>query len=131
MSDQANGVGFCHDDARHESTGERYRAAVHGPDGMSRAVVAALRKVYDPEIPVNIFDLGLIYRIAINDEGDVAIDMTLTSPTCPVAGMMPLMVKNAVGDVDGAGLIDVTMVWDPPWSQDHMTDEAQLQLGLI
>lgn len=124
-------MGFCHDDARHEETGRRYNAVVVGPQAMSGAVVAALRQVHDPEIPVNIYDLGLVYRIVIDDEGDVSIAMTLTSPSCPVAGMMPLMVKNAVGGVEGVGLIEVTMVWDPPWSQDHLTDEARLELGLF
>lgn len=94
-------------------------------------IVAALQGVYDPEIPVNIYDLGLIYRIDLDDSGDVAIDMTLTSPSCPVAGMMPLMVKNAVGQVDGVGLIQVNMVWEPTWSPDQLSDEARLELGLL
>jgi FeS assembly SUF system protein len=94
-------------------------------------IIAALRRVHDPEIPVNVYDLGLIYRIELADNGDVVIDMTLTSPSCPVAGMMPLMVKNAVGEVDGVGLIEVVMVWDPPWSQEHLSDEVRLQLGVL
>lgn len=131
MTQPSNAVGFCHEEARHEATGAHRGAAIEGPAAMTEAVVAALRQVYDPEIPLNIYDLGLVYRIGVDGEGDVAIDMTLTSPSCPVAGMMPLMVKNAVGDVEGVGLIEVSMVWDPPWSQDNLTDAARLDLGLL
>jgi len=101
------------------------------PETLRAPIIAALRRVHDPEIPVNVYDLGLIYRIDLSDNGDVVIDMTLTSPSCPVAGMMPLMVKNAVGEVDGVGLIEVAMVWDPPWSQEHLSDEVRLQLGVL
>jgi FeS assembly SUF system protein len=97
----------------------------------TEAIVAALRRVRDPELPLNIYDLGLIYRIEIDGNGDVVIDMTLTRASCPVAGMMPLLVKNAVGGVEGVGLIDVKMVWDPPWSQEHLSDEAKLALGIL
>jgi FeS assembly SUF system protein len=100
-------------------------------DAMRESIVAALRKVHDPEIPVNIYDLGLIYKIDIVPAGHVAIDMTLTAPACPVAGMMPVMVKDAVKTVDGVGEIDVELVWDPPWSPDTMSDEAKLQLGML
>jgi len=94
-------------------------------------IIAALRGVHDPEIPVNIYDLGLIYKIDISPEGDVAIDMTLTAPACPVAGMMPLMVKDAVASVEGVGQIEVEMVWDPPWSPECMSEEARLDLGMM
>jgi FeS assembly SUF system protein len=100
-------------------------------EALREPIIAALRRVYDPEIPVNVYDLGLIYRIDVADNGDVEIDMTLTSPSCPVAGMMPLMVKNAVGEVDGVGLIAVAMVWDPPWSQEHLSDDVRLELGVL
>ena len=100
-------------------------------DVLREAIVAALRQVNDPEIPVNIYDLGLIYRIDITADGDVEIDMTLTRASCPVAGMMPLMVKNAVGGVDGVGLIKVKMVWDPPWNQERLSDEVKLALGIL
>lgn len=93
-------------------------------------IVATLRGVYDPEIPTNIYDLGLIYRIDVADDSNVAIDMTLTSPACLVAAMMPLMVKNAVSGVDGVRLIQVNMVWDPPCSPDKLSEEARLELGL-
>ena len=94
-------------------------------------IIAALRAVHDPEIPINIYDLGLIYRIDIASNGDVAVDMTLTAPACPVAGMMPVMVKNAVARVEGVGEVRVSLVWDPPWNQSNMSDEARLQLGLM
>lgn len=94
-------------------------------------IIAALRNVHDPEIPVNIYDLGLIYTIDIAPNGDVAVEMTLTAPACPVAGMMPIMVRDAVASVDGVGAVRVDLVWTPPWSQEHMSDEARLQLGLM
>lgn len=101
------------------------------PEALRESIIAALRAVYDPEIPVNIYDLGLIYRIQINPSGAIAIDMTLTAPACPVAGMMPLMVQEAVERVEGVGSVSVELVWDPPWSPEHMTEEARLQLGLL
>lgn len=94
-------------------------------------IIAALRRVHDPEIPVNIYDLGLIYKINIAPNGNVDVDMTLTAPACPVAGMMPLMVKDAVQKVEGVGQVEVELVWDPPWSQDKMSEEALLQLGMM
>jgi FeS assembly SUF system protein len=94
-------------------------------------IIAALRRVHDPEIPVNIYDLGLIYKIDIATNGDVDVDMTLTAPACPVAGMMPLMVKDAVQKVEGVGQVQVELVWDPPWSQENMSEEALLQLGMM
>jgi FeS assembly SUF system protein len=106
-------------------------AAAPQGEALREPIVAALRKVHDPEIPVNIYDLGLIYKIDIADSGNVAIDMTLTAPACPVAGMMPVMVKDAVKTVDGVGEVVVELVWDPPWSPDTMSDEAKLQLGML
>jgi FeS assembly SUF system protein len=101
------------------------------PEELREPIIDALRKVYDPEIPVNIYDLGLIYGIDIAANGDCHIDMTLTAPACPVAGMMPGMVKDAVGQVEGVGNVQVDLVWDPPWTQDKMSDEAMLQLGMM
>ncbi|MBK1656167.1 SUF system Fe-S cluster assembly protein [Allochromatium vinosum] len=101
------------------------------PEELREPIIASLRGVHDPEIPVNIYDLGLIYRIDIAGNGDVSVDMTLTAPGCPVAGMMPLMVKSAVERVEGVGQVSVQLVWDPPWSADNMSDEARLQLGLM
>ncbi len=100
-------------------------------EALREPIIAALRKVHDPEIPVNIYDLGLIYKIDIAEDGDIAIDMTLTAPACPVAGMMPVMVKDAVKTVGGVGEVEVELVWDPPWSPDTMSDEAKLQLGML
>jgi FeS assembly SUF system protein len=100
-------------------------------EALREPIVAALRKVHDPEIPVNIYDLGLIYKIDIADGGNIAIDMTLTAPACPVAGMMPVMVKDAVKTVAGVKDVEVELVWDPPWSPETMSDEAKLQLGML
>jgi FeS assembly SUF system protein len=93
-------------------------------------VIDVLQSVYDPEIPVNIHDLGLIYDLDIADDGAVAITMTLTAPACPVAGEMPFQVANAVATVKGVGEVQVTLTWDPPWTQDRMTEDALLALGL-
>lgn len=101
------------------------------PEELREPIIEALRKVHDPEIPVNIYDLGLIYRIDIAPNGAIHIDMTLTAPACPVAGMMPVMVKDAVGQVEGVGAVAVDLVWDPPWTQDCMSEEAMLQLGMM
>ena len=94
-------------------------------------VVEALHTVYDPEIPVDIYELGLIYDINIDPAGNVGIKMTLTAPGCPVAGSMPGMVKDAVENVESVGKIDVELVWDPPWDRDRMSETAQLALGMI
>jgi FeS assembly SUF system protein len=93
-------------------------------------IVAALKTVHDPEIPADIYELGLIYRVDISDEGAVEIDMTLTAPGCPVAGEMPLWVENAVGAVAGVSSVKVNMVFDPPWDQSRMSDEARIALNM-
>lgn len=93
-------------------------------------IIAAVRSVYDPEISVNIYDLGLIYAIKLNEQGDVSVDMTLTSPACPVAGSLPGHVACAISTVKGVNEVQVNLVWDPPWGQERMTDEAKLTLGL-
>lgn len=94
-------------------------------------VIEALRTVFDPEIPVNVYDLGLIYRIDFVELGAVEIDMTLTAPGCPVAGEMLSMVQRAVGGVDGIGPVKVNLVFDPPWDMSRMSDDAKLELNLI
>ncbi len=94
-------------------------------------IIAALRTVHDPEIPVNIYDLGLIYRIEPAAGGRVEIDMTLTAPGCPVAGEMLGWVEKAVGDVEGVGAVKVNLVFDPPWDKSRMSEDVQLELGLI
>lgn len=93
-------------------------------------VIEVLRTVYDPEIPVNIYDLGLIYGVDVGPDGRVQIRMTLTSPMCPVAGSLPGDVKSRVESVDGVTSADVELVWDPPWTMDQLSEAARLQLGL-
>jgi FeS assembly SUF system protein len=95
------------------------------------ALVDALRQVYDPEIPVNIFDLGLIYSLGIGEDGRVEVEMTLTAPGCPVAEEMPGWVRDAVLQVDEVKDARVSIVWDPPWTPDMMTEEAKLELGMF
>jgi FeS assembly SUF system protein len=94
-------------------------------------VIAALRTVQDPEIPVNVYDLGLIYRIELTDPARVEIDMTLTAPGCPVANEMVSWVRNAVNAVEGIGDVKVNLVFDPPWDRSKMSEEVQLELGLV
>ena len=94
-------------------------------------VVAACRTVHDPEIPVNIYDLGLVYSIRIDAENNVTVDMTLTAPGCPVAGEMPGWVADAIEPIPGVRTVDVRMVWDPPWGMENLSDEARLELGLL
>lgn len=92
---------------------------------------AAIREVYDPEIPVNIFELGLIYAIKIDEENDVHVTMSLTSPGCPVAGEMPGMVQAAFLPIDGVGEVMVDIIWDPPWDPSRMAETAKLQLNMF
>jgi FeS assembly SUF system protein len=95
------------------------------------AVIDALKEIYDPEIPVNIYDLGLIYNVEVTGDGHVAITMTLTTPHCPVAESMPGEVEMRVCAVPGVAIADVNLVWDPPWSPQQMSDEAKLELGML
>ena len=99
-------------------------------DRLTDEIVAALKTVYDPEIPADIYELGLIYRVDIADDRTVTIDMTLTAPACPVAGEMPLWVENAVSAVAGVKETKVNMVFDPPWDQSRMSDEARIALDM-
>lgn len=94
-------------------------------------IIKALRTVYDPEIPVNIYDLGLIYKIHIEPHGIVKVDMTLTTPGCPVAQTFPGTVEATVKSVEGVNEASVELVWDPPWTRDNMSEAAKLQLGLL
>jgi FeS assembly SUF system protein len=94
-------------------------------------VIEALRQVYDPELPVNIYDLGLIYEIAVADDNSVKVKMTLTAPACPVAGTLPAEVERRVENVPEVKSAEVELVWDPPWSRDRMSEAAQLELGLF
>ena len=95
------------------------------------SVIAALREIYDPEIPVNIYDLGLIYGVDISEDGHAQVTMTLTTPHCPVAESMPSEVELRVGAVPGIGDAEVNLVWDPPWDPAKMSDEARLELGML
>jgi FeS assembly SUF system protein len=99
-------------------------------DRLTDGIIAALKSVYDPEIPADIYELGLIYKIDVADDRSVAIDMTLTAPGCPVAGEMPGWVENAVGAVPGVGDVKVNMVFTPPWDQSRMSDEARIALDM-
>jgi FeS assembly SUF system protein len=96
----------------------------------TRKLVTALKTVYDPEIPVDIYELGLIYKVDVADNKDVTVDMTLTAPGCPVAGEMPEMVKTALEGVDGIGAVTVNMVFEPPWTPEKMSEEAKLELNM-
>ena len=93
-------------------------------------IVMALKTVYDPEIPADVYELGLIYRIDIADDRSVNVDMTLTTPNCPSAQELPAMVENAVSSVPGVGPVAVTVVWDPPWEPSRMSDEARVVLNM-
>lgn len=94
-------------------------------------IVEACKSVYDPEIPVNIYDLGLIYTININEESDVDVKMSLTAPGCPVAGEMPIWVEEAIEPLPGVRSVKVELVWEPQWGMDMMSDEARLELGFM
>src|SRR4051812_33605151 len=94
-------------------------------------LIAALKSVYDPEIPVDIYELGLIYKVDVADNKDVTVDMTLTAPGCPVAGEMPMNVKAALELVDGIGEVTVNMTFDPPWTPERMSEEAKLELNMF
>lgn len=98
---------------------------------ITQGIVAALKTVYDPEIPVDIYELGLIYKIDINDNREVDVEMTLTAPGCPVAGDMPAWVENAVGAVEGVSLVRVQLVFTPPWDPSRMSDEARVALNMF
>ena len=109
------------------------KSAVLSPDELeafTAKLVAALKTVYDPEIPVDIYELGLIYKVDVADNKDVAVDMTLTAPGCPVAGEMPGMVKDALLGVDGIGEVTVNMTFEPPWTPERMSEEAKLELNM-
>lgn len=115
--------------------GESTRAGAPLPPGVpvadEDAVVEALRGVYDPEIPVNIYDLGLIYDIKVQDSGNVDISMTLTAPACPVAGSLPGEVAQAVANVEGVGEVEVKLTWEPPWTPANMSEVAKVALDMF
>lgn len=98
---------------------------------LKNRIIEALKEIYDPEIPVNIYDLGLIYRIEIDENALVHLDMTLTAPGCPVAQTFPIQVADAIRAVEGVADVQLEMVWDPPWSVERMTEEAKVTLGFF
>ena len=100
-------------------------------EAFTQKLIVALKTVYDPEIPVDIYELGLIYKVDVADNKDVKVDMTLTAPGCPVAGEMPGMVQHALETVDGIGKVTVEMTFDPPWTPDRMSEEAKLELNMF
>ncbi|WP_315703758.1 MULTISPECIES: SUF system Fe-S cluster assembly protein [unclassified Bradyrhizobium] len=97
---------------------------------LSREIIAALKTVFDPEIPADIYELGLIYKVDIKDDRSVDVVMTLTTPNCPAAGELPTMVENAIASVPGVGIVSVNIVWEPQWTPDRMSDEARLVLNM-
>ena len=97
---------------------------------LKEKIITEIKKIYDPEIPVNIYELGLIYKIEISGDQKVKVEMTLTSPNCPVAESLPKMVKDNILKVDGVKDVDLKLVWDPPWSKDKMSEAAKLELNL-
>jgi FeS assembly SUF system protein len=111
-------------------TGEGSSLPAEELEALGKELIAAIKTVYDPEIPVDIFELGLIYKVDVADNKDIAVDMTLTAPGCPVAGEMPIMVKDALATVPGIGEITVNMVFDPPWTPERMSEEAKLELNM-
>ena len=97
---------------------------------LKEKVINEIKKIYDPEIPVNIYELGLIYKIEISNENKVNVDMTLTSPNCPVAESLPKQVKDIIMKVEGVSDVELNLVWEPPWTKDRMSEAAKLELNL-
>ncbi len=129
------GFGMFGGDGAGAEEGTQAHAGSALPEGVKQAtpddLETALRTVYDPEIPVNIYDLGLIYHCAMQDSGDVDITMTLTAPACPVAGEMPGQVAEAVAAVEGVGKVVVTLTWTPPWTPEQMSEDAKMALDFF
>ena len=114
-----------------ESTQPAATAVPKDPSDLENGIVEALKTVFDPEIPVDIYELGLIYDIDIQEDGAVNVKMTLTAPGCPVAGSLPIEVKNKVESVPGVTAAEVELVWDPAWNPSMMSEAARLQLGMF
>ena len=107
------------------------KLALDAPKAKMIDIVEQIRTVSDPEIPINVYDMGLIYKIDQNDAGDLYVEMTLTAPTCPIAGVLPQQVADAIAQTQGVGKVEVKLVWEPAWTPDKMTDEAKEMLELI
>ena len=114
-----------------EVKGEALALKAEELEDFTQKLIVALKTVYDPEIPVDIYELGLIYKVDVADNKDVVVDMTLTAPNCPVAGEMPKMVRDALEGVDGIGKVTVAMTFDPPWTPERMSEEAKLELNMF
>ena len=97
---------------------------------LKEKIISEIKKIYDPEIPVNIYELGLIYKIEIDNKNNVKVDMTLTTPNCPVADSLPKMVKENISSIEEVKKVDLKLVWNPPWTKDMMSEEAKLELNL-
>ena len=111
--------------------GNDERKTIAQPEEVHEEVLEVLKSIYDPEIPLNVYDLGLIYGVEVQDDGDVEIKMTLTAPACPVAGQIVKDVATKVGAIDTVRKAHVKLVWDPPWTKERMSDDALLELGLL
>jgi FeS assembly SUF system protein len=99
-------------------------------DNLKNKIIEEIKKIYDPEIPVNIYDLGLIYKVEVTKDSNVNVEMTLTSPNCPVAESLPSMVKNNILNISEVADVDLKIVWDPPWTKEKMSESAKLELNL-
>ncbi len=99
-------------------------------DNIKEKIIEEVKKIYDPEVPVNIYELGLIYKIEVLENNNILVEMTLTSPNCPVAESLPNEVKNNIMKVDGVGSVDLKLVWDPPWDKSRMSEAAKLELNI-
>ena len=99
-------------------------------DNLKNKIIEEIKKIYDPEIPVNIYDLGLIYKVEVTKDSNVNVEMTLTSPNCPVAESLPSMVKNNILNISEVADVDLKIVWDPPWTKEKMSETAKLELNL-
>ena len=130
LSDEAREAAKILDTPEPEPTHDEPRGCVD-PDELRSNVVAALRTIYDPEVPVNIYDLGLIYELDLDADGRVDIRMTLTTPGCPVAASFPQTVEQRIYEVPGVNEVRVELVWDPPWTMDRLSEDTKLQLGLL
>lgn len=114
-----------------EKLAEHLQEKPSDADELRARIIAALRTIYDPEIPVNIYHLGLIYELDVKESGEVRVRMTLTAPNCPVAENFPNIVQTALWRVDGVSDVTVDLVWDPPWGRERMSEAARLQLGML
>jgi FeS assembly SUF system protein len=129
--DPAADIAATDSEAKSDGKGDDSALPPEEIDRLTTEIVAALKTVYDPEIPADIYELGLIYKVEVDDDRNVVVNMTLTAPGCPVAGEMPIWVENAVNTVPGVAGTTVNLVFDPPWDQSRMSDEARLAVGMF